>query len=99
MWERQGRAVKDSELGQPAKEVRKRGAKDEPTDSRAAEEEAEVRKPAKCMANAATNPVSLKRQALHYPSDALAALSSPSTASDVDTRLQAPMLSCLINHA
>ena len=43
MWERQGRAVKDSELGQPAKEVRKRGTKDEPVDSRAAEEEAEVR--------------------------------------------------------
>ena len=47
MWERQGRAVKDSELSQPAKEVRKRGAKDEPVDSRAAEEEAEVCKPAR----------------------------------------------------
>lgn len=48
MWERQGRAVKEAELGTPAKEVRKRGAKDEPVDSTAAaaaaaEEEAEVR--------------------------------------------------------
>lgn len=47
MWERQGRAVKEAELSRPAKEVRKRGAKDEePGDSRAAEEEAEVSRPA-----------------------------------------------------
>ena len=48
MWERQGRAVKQAELSQPAKEVRKRGAKDEEpvADSRAAEEEAEVSPPA-----------------------------------------------------
>ena len=56
MWERQGRAVKESELGQPAKEVRKRGAKDEPVDSRAAEEEAEVRKPARHIAGVKAGP-------------------------------------------
>ena len=44
MWERQGRAVKPSELGTPAKEVKKRGSKDEPADSSlAADGEAEVR--------------------------------------------------------
>ena len=43
MWERQGRAVKPSELGTPAKEVKKRGSKDEPADSSlAADGEAEV---------------------------------------------------------
>ena len=43
MWERQGRAVKPSELSTPAKEVRKRGSKDEePVDSSLAAEEAEV---------------------------------------------------------
>ena len=43
MWERQGRAVKESELCNPAKEVKKRGTKDEPADNKTAEEEAEVR--------------------------------------------------------
>ena len=44
MWERQGRAVKPSELSTPAKEVRKRGSKEEEPagSSLAAEEEAEV---------------------------------------------------------
>jgi hypothetical protein len=41
MWERQGRAVKQSELCNPAKEVKKRGTKDELAD-KAAEEAAEV---------------------------------------------------------
>ena len=58
MWERQGRAVKESELSQPAKEVRKRGAKDEPVDSRAAEEEAEVCKPARRVAAIYADPIS-----------------------------------------
>lgn len=49
MWERQGRAVKDSDLSQPAKEVKRRGAKDEPMDSKTAEEEAEVCQPPKLL--------------------------------------------------
>ena len=42
MWERKGRQVKDSELGNPAKEVKKRGAKDPEARATEPEDVAEV---------------------------------------------------------